>query len=643
VQKQVKCPKCKTPQPLGEKCVECGLDFKEYARKLREKRAAEGGAKKQIKCPWCKTPQPLGEKCVECGLDFKEYARKVKSEKAAGAPAEEQPAEAPTESSAGEPAEKPAEEKPAEEEPAEEEPDEEEPDVKPTVKSAFAKDNIALNIKAIPREPELSSIGELLSNTWLIYRGRLLTLLGLYLFSVVMLLVPMGATFGAGMLTTMTWPGSFMAIFLVSMLGGLIGILAWLWGFGGFISASCDEMQKFKEALGSGWRNMWSLLWLYLMVGYIIQGGFLLFILPGIAWTVSFFAAQFIIFEEPQRGIDAMLKSRAYVKGHWWAVFGRLLVIIIILTIASAVPFGGILLTPFMMIYMVLIYKELRTIKGKNVEYARSGGTKFGWIAIATVGWALPVVLIVSTVGVTALKNINLNELQSLVLKEAQKYQMPGETPPPPAEQAPAGPEAFLEPELKLEKAGFFTGEKITVRFQAPSTYAANAWVGLIPSTVPHGSEAENDKNDLSKQHLGNRTSGELTFTVPASPGIYDLRMNDTDDGGSEVASVTFAVEGGSSGQASGVNLRTLKRTYAVGEPVDIEFSGLPGYSQDWITVVPATAPDNSQGEWFYAGGMKSGIHTFSGLQPGSYEVRVYFDWPSGGYDIKARYAFTVE
>jgi hypothetical protein len=435
-----------------------------------------------------------------------------------------------------------------------------------------------MDIKALDREPELGSIGELLSNTWLIYRGRLLTLLGLYLLSGVLLLVPMGATFGAGMLTVMTWPDSFAAIFIVSMLGGLIGILAWLWGFGGFISASCDEMQKFREALGSGWRNVWSLLWLYLIVVLTIKGGLILLILPGLVWSVSFFAAPFIIFEEKERGMDAMLKSRAYVKGHWWAVFGRMLVIMVLLIIAVVVPFGAILFVPFMMIYMVLIYKELRTVKGRDVAFKPSGGAKAAWIGVAMLGFLVPLAFSVAG-GVSVYKSgFNLPELQSAILKEAQKYQLPGQPPPPPEEQAPPGPEAFFEPELKLDKAGFVAGETITVRFQAPSTYAANAWVGLIPSTVPHGNEAENDRRDLYKQHLNKRTSGVLTFATPASPGIYDLRMYDTDNNGAEVASVTFAVEESSqTQQTSGVKVKTLKRTYAVGEPVVIEFTRRTG------------------------------------------------------------------
>jgi len=38
--KQIKCPKCGRPQELSNFCVECGLDFREYIRRQKEKRAA---------------------------------------------------------------------------------------------------------------------------------------------------------------------------------------------------------------------------------------------------------------------------------------------------------------------------------------------------------------------------------------------------------------------------------------------------------------------------------------------------------------------------------------------------------------------------------------------------------------------------
>ena len=100
---------------------------------------------------------------------------------------------------------------------------------------------------------------------------------------------------------------------------------------------------------------------------------------------------------------------------------------------------------------------------------------------------------------------------------------------------------------LTLYKTVFAPGEPIEVYFTASSDFPASAWVGILPSDVPHGFEVTNDANDIAYQHLNNKTSGTLTFTAPAQPGAYDLRMNDTDDAsqnGHEVASVSFTVSG---------------------------------------------------------------------------------------------------
>ncbi len=102
---------------------------------------------------------------------------------------------------------------------------------------------------------------------------------------------------------------------------------------------------------------------------------------------------------------------------------------------------------------------------------------------------------------------------------------------------------------LTLEKTVFGPSEKIKVYFQASSAFAENAWVGIIPSNVSHGSERENDKHDLSYQHLNKRTTGHLIFNAPAKPGSYDFRMHDTDNNGHEVASVSWVVESAATGE----------------------------------------------------------------------------------------------
>lgn len=96
---------------------------------------------------------------------------------------------------------------------------------------------------------------------------------------------------------------------------------------------------------------------------------------------------------------------------------------------------------------------------------------------------------------------------------------------------------------LKLTRDRYAPGEAIVVNFTAPEGYASNAWIGIIPSRVPHGSEAENDRHDLSYQYLQKRASGNMTFIAPKEPGEYDLRLHDTDNNGREVASVSFRVD----------------------------------------------------------------------------------------------------
>jgi hypothetical protein len=95
---------------------------------------------------------------------------------------------------------------------------------------------------------------------------------------------------------------------------------------------------------------------------------------------------------------------------------------------------------------------------------------------------------------------------------------------------------------LSLNKLVFAPGEEISVSFKALASYVENAWIGIIPSSVAHGSEVVNDQYDLTYQYLGKKTSGTLLFTAPHQNGSYDFRMNDSDANGKEVASVSFTV-----------------------------------------------------------------------------------------------------
>jgi LCCL domain-containing protein/PAN domain-containing protein len=93
---------------------------------------------------------------------------------------------------------------------------------------------------------------------------------------------------------------------------------------------------------------------------------------------------------------------------------------------------------------------------------------------------------------------------------------------------------------------------------------------------------------------------------------------------------------------STGAILQTNKNVYAPNEGIVVEYSGLPGNQQDWITITQASAPENTYGQWFFTGGKQNGSLNFNGLSPGNYEARVYFNWPQGGYNVQARRTFTV-
>ncbi|WP_321276695.1 hypothetical protein [Thiomicrorhabdus indica] len=96
--------------------------------------------------------------------------------------------------------------------------------------------------------------------------------------------------------------------------------------------------------------------------------------------------------------------------------------------------------------------------------------------------------------------------------------------------------------QLTLNKKSYAPGEKIILTFKASPLLPNNTWIGMIPSHIHHGSQALNDKHDITYQTVYGKASGQMTFTTPKKAGKYDFRMSETTND-KEVASVTFIVQ----------------------------------------------------------------------------------------------------
>ena len=217
----------------------------------------------------------------------------------------------------------------------------------------------------------------ILGQAWSIYKRRLGTFLGIILIPIlIMTLLP--SKFAAG--------GVGFQI-VSAILFSVVIFISQAWGQIALIYAIKDSQEGIgiTESYRRGWHKILSYLWVLLLAGFITFCGLLLLIVPGIIFSVWFSLAVFVLIAEDLTGINALLKSREYVKGRWGSVFWRILFIGLFSLLLSFVsififkflkiPFAreinqfvmGLILTPLVMIYSFLVYKNLKVLKGEFV------------------------------------------------------------------------------------------------------------------------------------------------------------------------------------------------------------------------------------------------------------------------------------
>ena len=224
--------------------------------------------------------------------------------------------------------------------------------------------------------------------------------------------------------------GSFLIILGIASLAWIVIMLLHLWSQVALIYLiSQNEGKGIISAYRYAVRKTFSYLWIIIAASIIGVGGMLLFFIPGLIFMIWFSLAAFVFVNEDARGMSALLKSKEYVRGQWFAVFWRWLALgliawlisipaglaisvalFIIKLIAGAmlgstagqyagIIIGLIFLIPLQaiivslgMIYGSLIYRNLRTLRG-SFEFAPSGGQKAGFLAIGIIGVLLPLLL----------------------------------------------------------------------------------------------------------------------------------------------------------------------------------------------------------------------------------------------------------
>ncbi len=188
------------------------------------------------------------------------------------------------------------------------------------------------------------------------------------------------------------------------------------WGQIALLYAVVNSQERIGiiESYRSSLHKLISFVWVLILGGAITLGGFFLFGIFGIIFIVWFSFAGFILVSEDLKGINALIKSREYVRGKWVDVFLRYLFIWIFSLVISLIPlsffyllkssFGEqisaflirLLLTPLTAVYEYLLYKFLKSAKSEMI-FTPTNKQKAIFYIIAT----LPVILFITIILLT--------------------------------------------------------------------------------------------------------------------------------------------------------------------------------------------------------------------------------------------------
>ena len=134
---------------------------------------------------------------------------------------------------------------------------------------------------------------------------------------------------------------------------------------------------KLREIFQEVWKKLWQYLWIVTLVGFFTTLSFIFFIIPGLIVGIYLVFFPYVLITEEGRGMNALKRSWALVKGNWWKVFGRIFLLNMIFgtifIILSSIndSLGTIFqyfLMPFNVIFMYLIYLELKKSKTIQVQ-----------------------------------------------------------------------------------------------------------------------------------------------------------------------------------------------------------------------------------------------------------------------------------
>lgn len=170
---------------------------------------------------------------------------------------------------------------------------------------------------------------------------------------------------------------------------------------------------------------------------------------------------------------------------------------------------------------------------------------------------------------------------------------------------------------LGLDRMVFMPGERIDLELSVPENITA--WIGILSAGEPHGAP---DRTKAISYSIANRSVREITLKAPRMVGSYEIRMYSME----ELVYLPIRVE------VPEVHITPTEVKAC--EPINVTYSGAPGYEGDWIGMFSTGAGDSLPLSRKYLDGSTNGSFVlYTPSIPGTYNVRMFAD---DGYRLLA-------
>jgi len=263
----------------------------------------------------------------------------------------------------------------------------------------------------------LPGVGDLLKRTFSVYKARLGTFVGIMILPLIvavlgiLLLIPLVFISDPG--------GNFFTAISLVIIWALAMVIIGFWAQIALIFAIRDREEKIgiTESFKKSWHKIISFAWVSFLAGFITLGGSMLFIIPGIIFSIWFAFSVYVLISEDLRGMNALFRSKQLVVGYWWKVLWKFfllgiallvpyILIYIILAFALSANLAdlvvrvlsALVITPFASVFTFLLYEDLKRQKAQVAFEPPKKGTKIKYILVGIIGFLLIPAILISIV-----------------------------------------------------------------------------------------------------------------------------------------------------------------------------------------------------------------------------------------------------